>query len=634
MKRSLLVSRWALVLISLSFCTYSAAQESVEGERRPGVQVDPCAMTTTRSYAGYIKPGWANGVAQGKFLVAADPQYPRVTRPDGTEGEDMDASTAKLKNIFTIIAALRNSPAYVPVIINGDVTEFGHGMERRNLQNLLPLMHGGVGGPLFFPGLGNHDYENNVNDCANNGCARDSVCDLVKWTQDFHSSALAPSFMDYKYSEDLMRGSLSYSVTIGRLHFIQLNNYIAYRTTFKSKVDGLHGEATYRIDPSIRWLEGDLREARKAGLIIFMNMHKRIDWSSGEYDTKIKQLVEDYGVSAIFAGHFHQEQGYYINSRFGSVPIFQSGALFDQRLLQVDYNTDTLTANVHGFSLAGYRLIRSIPLKAGTSLPPVTTDFSDAEITFYEGNSAREKAVCDIMLASYPKFNMNGTYGCSNDEARSLVIHKAKKGTLINLYGNWDQNGDQGYAVIEVTDDILMPTLVGTFDANYTGGRWKITRYGPEGLDGKISSVAVENGENFNNGYMTLWEGNNASENVVCTESVAYNRDFNLGGKCANDEARSVVFHRVKPGTNVCFHGNWDQKENQGYTCFQILRNYPVLQFNTFDQSASRPGEYVIYHYGERIDGKISSIRVKHVPLHDVDHLPVDDDPGSLPPGK
>jgi inactivated superfamily I helicase len=89
----------------------------------------------------------------------------------------------KTAPVYEAIARERDVPYHVPVVVNGDITEYGHGNERSAMQAMFRKMAAGVGGPLLLPGLGNHDYENNVDDCSNNGCARDAVCDHIAWVR-------------------------------------------------------------------------------------------------------------------------------------------------------------------------------------------------------------------------------------------------------------------------------------------------------------------------------------------------------------------------------------------------------------------------------------------------------------------
>lgn len=338
-------------------------------------------------------------------------------------------------------------------------------------------------------------------------------------------------------------------------------------------------------------------------------MHKRDAWPNNASNGRFVELMQGYAVTAVFAGHLHRQLGYHPTpERFGNVPAFQSGGLLDGSFLYVTYDTGLGTAKIRGYKLGqGYGEPTEVPLKRGTWVPPVKT-FSDAEITFYEGNNSNQKVVCDVMLAGNPKFNMNGAYGCSNDEARSLVIHKAKAGTMITLYGNYNHNGNESYAVIDVLQDITLPMTDNTFNNTWSGPLWKITKYGPNNLDGKISSVSVET-RDYNSSWMTLYSGNNGGGDIVCTEPVNRIRKFNMGGRCKNDEARSVRFHMVRAGFQACFYGDWDQYEGQGWKCIGTHRNYEDLMVNSFNYPVDIPGQYWVWRY-KTIDGKVSSAEI------------------------
>ena len=587
----------------------AAGQDEPPAERPAQPRVDACFGTTTPSFVEYIRPGWADVQNSGRFIVAVDPQYPRVLNDDGTESDDKAKSEKILRTVFEKIGNERSASAYTPVVINGDLTEFGHGWQREKMFELYRLMGKGKPGPLFFPGLGNHDYANNVHDCANNGCAADSVCDIYSWVNAIRNTAASPSHFDAKSSEDRMRGSMSYSVTVGKLHFIQLHDSPVYTTSFRTFVQ--LGYATFQIDPSLRWLEGNLREARAKGLIIFINLHKRTNWQNEASNEKFKSLMEGYGVTAAFAGHIHTQMGRHDTpDKFGKVPVFQAGALLKGEYLRVNYDVAGGRLEVIKLTPTVTELVGVYPLKGGTSLPPPPTDFNDSEITFYEGNSAGQKVVCNVMIAGKRYFNMNGTYGCSNDEARSLVIHKAKEGTLIYLYGNYNQHGNEGFARIRVNEDILLPVMIGSFDHDYTGQKWAIDHFGDEELDGKVSSVSLAEIHDYSRAFVALYETWGQGQSVVCTESVASNRRYNMGGQCANDEAKSADFHWVKAGTEVCYYGNWDQKTDQGYSCIYFRTNLAWAGVSTFDTNYDGTGMR-ISHYGQSIGGKISSTRVR-----------------------
>lgn len=101
-----------------------------------------------------------------RFVIRADTQYPRG--PDSAN--QPEESTRLMTEQDNAINQWRNSfGGNIPVFLNGDVTEFGHGREWSKMFEHLARV------PGTYWGLGNHDYENNVDDCANNGCARDSI---------------------------------------------------------------------------------------------------------------------------------------------------------------------------------------------------------------------------------------------------------------------------------------------------------------------------------------------------------------------------------------------------------------------------------------------------------------------------
>uniref|UniRef100_A0A183UTK4 Metallophos domain-containing protein n=1 Tax=Toxocara canis TaxID=6265 RepID=A0A183UTK4_TOXCA len=63
-----------------------------------------------------------------------------------------------------LIESMHSKPT--ALIINGDLTSYGHLHELESFQREwlhIPIR--------ILPGLGNHDYENNVNDCVSNHCA-------------------------------------------------------------------------------------------------------------------------------------------------------------------------------------------------------------------------------------------------------------------------------------------------------------------------------------------------------------------------------------------------------------------------------------------------------------------------------
>lgn len=275
------------------------------------------------------------------ILFTADPQYPWADNPDIPDNQKDAYSRMKIGAQFTSMGAakalLAGKGANVQgLIINGDLTAFGHGNELKEFKNLL----GQLNGIPYYLGLGNHDYANNVNDCFNNGCARDMVDFEI---QEINKLKIFDS--DYStianQSSVMVTGSLAYSFNIGNIHLIQLQNYPTYTNSWTSYVGVSVG---YYITSSMNWLESDLQAARARGDVILVNLHDYDDHF--QPTTEFDQLMVEYNVSAVFRGHYHGNINLqrYIE---GQVPLFNCGSPTYNQYLAV-----TFPANSPSFYVA------------------------------------------------------------------------------------------------------------------------------------------------------------------------------------------------------------------------------------------------------------------------------------------
>ncbi len=263
-----------------------------------------------------------------RFVIRSDTQYPRTKDSSDDPKESLrlliaqDEAIDNWRNRFS---------ATVPIFLNGDVTEFGHGLEWGTMKARLAAMH-----PTYF-GLGNHDYDNNVDDCANNGCARDSLDFLYEKIGVWDVDAKHVDFLRNRYT-----GSYSYSKTFGDITFIQLNNHYNYSVSFST---GIGTKTYYDITPSLRWLEGEMARANDNGKLIVINMHRPPGDST--YGTaadreKFYSLVKQYKALAIFQGHTHSAGK---KASIGITPVFDSGASFMKTFLtaEADKEKNTFT---------------------------------------------------------------------------------------------------------------------------------------------------------------------------------------------------------------------------------------------------------------------------------------------------
>ncbi len=590
----------------------SVSEADNTGEGLAKNSMPGCGNTSTKRYTGYIENGW-NTAAPKWFVVASDPQFPRARLADGTDTiTQPDLAKSNLSAVFSDIAKFRaSSSGPVAVYINGDLTEFGHGLERVPLQELFTKLGPTQGAPLFIPGLGNHDYANNVDDCTNNGCARDSVCDLLQWTHD-----LQPRLWDYHNGQREHDGSFSYSIDVGpNATFIQLNHQPTYERKFETGVEPFD-KVRFNVVPSLRWLEGALRDARERNRYVFIHLHQRGGTWNESLAPRFRQLIESYGVQGVFAGHLHDELGEVRADpdRFGSVPVFQSGALLTGSYLIVEFKPDMKNYTVYkvppGKGYTGKVKVGDYPLALSSTLPPV--DFSDAALVLYEGNSAKEDVVCQLPIP-YSAFNLSSVqYGCINDEARSLRILKARKGTMVRLFGAPHHQRNEGYAFINVTQDITLPVMVGSFEHNYVGAKWQIVRLGSgQQLDGKVSSMSLHYDEALPD-QVEFYAGTSGGGGVVCNVPLPFDA-HNLPGTygCTNDQVASLRILRAKKGMMIRLFGNWHHQTDQGYAFIYITQNIttPTL-IGSFDRNDVGPGWELARFGSGTLNGKVSSMAV------------------------
>lgn len=266
-----------------------------------------------------------------RFVVLSDPQYPRYL-------DNSDSPSMSKTRITEQLGAAAKYAGSNPTFINGDMTEYGHGSEITTVK--LALMASGLQNYWF--GLGNHDYSNNVGDCANNGCASNSMHWLVS---QFGEGVTA----DYRYRQidgaKIHDGSFAYSKNFGELHYVQLNNNPTYTTYIKSSV------TQWRVGPSLDWLENDLRQAWMEGKIIVLGIHEPNGWSSPEF----VKIIEKYGVTAIFTGDLHTLTMLAgptkpKHARFGYVPTFISGWASAKTFIVSEFTSDMKTLNVYSVS--------------------------------------------------------------------------------------------------------------------------------------------------------------------------------------------------------------------------------------------------------------------------------------------
>lgn len=277
------------------------------------------------------------------MFVISDTQYPWACT-NGSPVKCEDEGMATMDAIHQVMWVLQKAEKLGPekvagVIINGDLTAFGHKKELESFSKLWvkPFMQAGL--PLYL-GLGNHDYENNVNDCYNNNCATrmyEYMRDYLLTNPYHFSYDYQPSKVYYKFPKNHQdhKGSLSYSWNIGKIHFVQLHNHPDYTTEWSSWNLGRAVKEHFIIEESFEWLKKDLEKATKEGKKIIINLHDH----GAALTKKFQDILGAYKVSAVFGGHLHSTVGKVqtVSNQGHETPIFLSGSSAYQSALVLHF---------------------------------------------------------------------------------------------------------------------------------------------------------------------------------------------------------------------------------------------------------------------------------------------------------
>ena len=304
--------------------------------RKPRQLPATCAAILALTFAG------AACADVHTMIVTSDPQYPWTEKTDQRIAEDDDARNARsealIREQYRSIVAYRaaHPDETIPVIINGDLTAYGHGWQRSKMDELL-----GILGENVHLGLGNHDYENNISrqggeGCYNNGCARDSVEDLARHVRR-NSARISFDWATQSGAiTDSHSGSLAYAFAAkgftSALQF-QLNNHPNYAVSFSSN----HNlrQQYYTIGPSTDWLDRSLRNLMPYPQHEFAIVHMH----QPEWDGAFARTIQNHNVVAIFAGHFHRALGRESYS-VGDIPVYLSGSASQRSYLIVEHDDE------------------------------------------------------------------------------------------------------------------------------------------------------------------------------------------------------------------------------------------------------------------------------------------------------
>ncbi|QWA27713.1 metallophosphoesterase [Pseudomonas sp. RC3H12] len=460
------------------------------------------------------------------FIISSDPQFPRRW-VDGKEEYKTDAAS-KAAALETLQANYSDMQAYrdankdklIPVLVNGDITEYG---DKKNGpgDSFLTVMRDDV-----FPilgdkdnvliGLGNHGYDNNINDTADNGAAggmlewfpkakpktwlpedqnegdkeSDDSDNNFDWRHNFYDGWTGDiwyPFSSYSYAVE----KKDPSVTGTTYRFIQLNNYPEYARHFETG-SFVGDEHIYNVTPSTAWLAQQLKRAGEKNQIVIVSMHQN------RMSGAIRTLLESANVTLVCVGHTHG-----ISSRIGgtaNLPIVNSGASFKGTYLIAEAEGDSLNIfavsdNDHGSK----KSIGSVPLKVANSNVP-QDDVGRYVVFERDDDGYIDGIAAYVSLAKSDVYYLNKD-SYFNDLVESCTINRADEGTEITVYdhpGDKDMDGgdfghyDDDYAVITIKKALTQPIKITTFEEDYEDEFISLKAHYVNGLDHKISRVSVK----------------------------------------------------------------------------------------------------------------------------------------------
>ncbi len=306
----------------------------------------PSQYNDSLSYAQLIQFNYND------FYMAfmSDPQYPWSCKTSSENCSDKNKAWQENMNHVQSLNAIQNTigkDQFAGVVINGDLTAFGHDWQ---LEAYYDLYHRNLNMNIY-PGLGNHDISNNVDDCFENSCAKrmilflkDHVHSLNVRSFDYHDSG---TYYDFPSLRRRYGKSFAYSWDVGDIHFVQLNNYPSYTVGWNGWNFGKARRDYVHVHPAREWLINDLEQATKEGKHIILNYH------ISKFTPDIEDILRRFKISAIFAGHLHSYVGLFnfdtLWDFYGPgqhLPVFLGGSAVYQKYLLVRFQDDSFEVSI------------------------------------------------------------------------------------------------------------------------------------------------------------------------------------------------------------------------------------------------------------------------------------------------
>ena len=247
--------------------------------------------------------------------------------------------------------------------------------------------------------------------------------------------------------------------------------------------------------------------------------------------------------------------------------------------------------------------------------------YDDAKIILYEGNDGTQNIVCSLEIQETFNVDFTSHSECDNDEVRSLIFNKALAGTKIIIYDSPTQSTNDDFYVIDVIENIELPYIISSFERNINYNFIQGRYHSVNGLNGKVSNIQIfAPGDNsfFYDAQVILYEGNSATQDIVCILSLSNDLEVDFKNKknnpygCDNDETRSLKITKAKKGTKITVYDSPSGKLDDDYYKINILKDITVpMIVSSYEKSMNNGFIKGTYYDDNGLDGKVSRIKIE-----------------------
>lgn len=233
-------------------------------------------------------------------------------------------------------------------------------------------------------------------------------------------------------------------------------------------------------------------------------------------------------------------------------------------------------------------------------------------ISLYEGSNGTQDHVCvvDVGHADTTVFDATpNPRNCDNDEARSARLFEVPTGRIVRLFDSPEGSREDDWLEITAKRDIVEALIPG-FQRSYEDADVRVVYHRNNGLDGKVSRL--ESADGGSGPRMALYEGNEGSQNLVCTLNIGQQASVAFQGhpECDNDEARSAVLFDARAGTVIRLYDSPRGLREDDWVELVVERDISEARISTFERSTQWSGVRATYHRNNGLDGKVSLVEI------------------------